>query len=241
MHLLEPHHPFPTFPDPESAATPEGIVALGGDLGLRRLTQAYRQGVFPWYHEYEPILWWSPDPRLVLYPEELHVSRRLRRNLRRSQLTISVDTDFAGVIRGCAEPRADETHGAGTWLTPEMIAAYERLHAAGLAHSVEAWDPHGKLVGGLYGIAMGRAFFGESMFYRVTDASKIAFVTAVRTLAQKGYWLIDCQVHSDHLVQFGAREIARRQFLAELDRALAGPEPEAPWPRGTRMPSTTLA
>lgn len=241
MQLLEPHHPFPTFPDPETAAGPEGIVALGGDLEPGRLVQAYRQGIFPWYNEAEPILWWSPDPRLVLYPGELHVNRSLRRALRQTRLTITADADFSAVIRACAEPRGDGPTGAGTWLDPAMIAAYERLHASGVAHSVEAWDPQGNLVGGLYGLAMGRIFFGESMFHRETDASKIAFATAVRRLEERGYWLIDCQVYSDHLARLGAREIPRARFLSELDRALAGPEPAGLWPRGRGATLATLA
>ncbi|HKL77470.1 MAG TPA: leucyl/phenylalanyl-tRNA--protein transferase [Gammaproteobacteria bacterium] len=230
MHLLNAHDPHPAFPDPEQAASPEGIVAIGGDLGVHRLLQAYRQGIFPWYNEYEPILWWSPDPRLVLYPERLHVSRSLRKAMNKAGWQITLDQDFAGVIHGCAAPRGDEPDGAGTWLSPEMIAAYERLHAMGVAHSVEARDAADRLVGGLYGVALGRVFFGESMFTRVRDASKVAFVHAVRRLAEAGYRLIDCQVYSDHLAQFGAEEIPRSRFLAELDRALAEPEPAGPWP-----------
>ena len=231
MYLLDANDPFPVFPDPEQAASPEGIVAIGGDLDVGRLIQAYRQGIFPWYNEYEPILWWSPDPRLVLYPDQLHVSRSLRKTLRRSELVITFDADFAGVIEGCAEPRGDESEGAGTWLDPYMITAYKRLHGHGLAHSAEAWDGDGNLVGGLYGIALGRVFFGESMFTRATDASKVAFVHTVRTLAAHGYRLVDCQIYSDHLAGFGAAEIPRARFLAELDRALAEPDPAQPWPR----------
>lgn len=231
MQLLEPGDPHPVFPDPEEAATAEGIVALGGDLAPARLAAAYRQGIFPWYNEYEPILWWSPDPRLVLFPDELHVPSRLRKTLGRSALTITFDSDFSGVIRGCAEPRGED--GAiGTWLDADMIAAYEALHAAGLAHSTEAWDPEGRLVGGLYGVAMGRVFFGESMFTHITDASKIAFVYTVRTLAEHGYRLVDCQVYSEHLARFGAREIPRARFLETMDRAMAEPEPAGPWPQG---------
>ena len=235
MYLLDANDPFPVFPDPEQAASPEGIVAIGGDLDVARLVQAYRQGIFPWYNEYEPILWWSPDPRLVLYPEQLHISRSLRKTLRRTTLGVTFDADFAGVIRGCAEPRGQGPEGAGTWLDPYMIAAYQRLHAHGLAHSVEAWDPAGNLVGGLYGLALGRAFFGESMFARATDASKVAFVHAVRALARHGFQLIDCQIYSDHLARFGAIEVSRRRFLSELDRALAGPEPAGPWPAAPRQ------
>ncbi|MFB6261218.1 MAG: leucyl/phenylalanyl-tRNA--protein transferase [Thiohalorhabdaceae bacterium] len=230
MYLLDANDPFAVFPDPEQAASPEGIVAIGGDLDVGRLVQAYRQGIFPWYNEYEPILWWSPDPRLVLYPNQLHVSRSLRKALKRTSLRITFDADFPGVIRGCAEPRGDGPDGAGTWLDPQMIRAYQRLHAHGLAHSVEAWDEAGNLAGGLYGVALGRVFFGESMFTRVTDASKMAFVHTVRTLADYGYRLIDCQVYSDHLAHFGAVEIPRSRFLLELDRALAEPEPAKPWP-----------
>ncbi|MEF8793074.1 leucyl/phenylalanyl-tRNA--protein transferase [Thiohalorhabdus sp.] len=234
MYLLNANDPLAVFPDPEQAASPEGIVAIGGDLNVGRLVQAYRQGIFPWYNEYEPILWWSPDPRLVLYPGQLHVGRSLRKRLKRTAVGITFDTDFAGVIRGCAEPRGDGPEGAGTWLDPQMIQAYRRLHAHGLAHSVEAWDEAGNLVGGLYGVALGRVFFGESMFTRVTDASKGAFVHGVRTLADHGYRLIDCQVYSDHLARFGAVEIPRSRFLLELDRALAEPEPAEPWPYAKR-------
>jgi leucyl/phenylalanyl-tRNA--protein transferase len=230
LYLLDANDPFPLFPDPEQSASPEGIVAIGGDLDVGRLVQAYRQGIFPWYNEYEPILWWSPDPRLVLYPDRLHVSRSLRKTLKRTELLVTLDADFAGVIRGCAQPRGDGAAGAGTWLDHQMIAAYERLHAHGLAHSVEAWDSAGNLAGGLYGVALGRVFFGESMFTRATDASKVAFVHSVRTLGAHGYRLIDCQIYSDHLAHFGAEEIPRRRFLAELDRALAEPEPAGPWP-----------
>ena len=238
MYLLDANDPFPTFPDPQYAASPEGIVAIGGDLSMGRLIQAYRQGIFPWYNEYEPILWWSPDPRLVLYPERLHVSRSLRKTLRTSGLTITFDQSFSEVLHGCAEPRGTTPEAAGTWLNGEMIAAYEQLHRHGLAHSAEAWDPEGRLVGGLYGVALGRAFFGESMFSRATDASKVAFVHTVQALAEAGYRLVDCQVYSDHLARFGARELARSRFLVELDRALAGPEPAGPWPRGSRRPET---
>jgi len=229
VYLLDANDPFPVFPDPERAASPEGIVAIGGDLDVGLLVQAYRQGIFPWYNELEPILWWSPDPRLVLYPERLHVSRSLRKTLNRTDLRITFDADFAGVIQGCAEPRGDRPEDAGTWLDPQMIAAYEQLHRHGLAHSVEAWDAAGQLAGGLYGVALGRAFFGESMFTRATDASKVAFVHAVSVLREHGFQLIDCQVYSDHLARFGAVEIPRSRFLTELDRALAGPDPAGPW------------
>jgi leucyl/phenylalanyl-tRNA--protein transferase len=229
VYLLDASEPGMPFPDPEQAASPEGIVAVGGDLRLSRVVQAYRQGIFPWYNEFEPILWWSPDPRLVLFPEELHVSRRLTKTLRRSQLRITYDQDFSGVIRACASPRGRRPEDAGTWLNGDMIAAYEALADYGYAHSVEAWDADGRLAGGLYGIALGRAFFGESMFTRATDASKVAFVSFVRDLARHGYHFIDCQVYSDHLARFGAREIARSDFLLALDRAMAAGEPAGPW------------
>lgn len=231
MYLLDANDRLPFFPDPERAASPEGIVAIGGDLDVGRLVQAYRQGIFPWYNEYEPILWWSPDPRLVLYPDRLHVSRSLRKTLKRTELLITFDADFGGVIRGCAEPRGSGPEGAGTWLDPQMIAAYQRLHGHGLAHSAEAWDREGNLVAGLYGVALGRAFFGESMFTRAADASKVVFVSVVRSLQAHGYRLIDCQVYSDHLARFGAIEVPRPRFLEELDRALAEPEPATPWPQ----------
>ncbi len=217
------------FPDPALALRePDGLLAAGGDLSPQRLLNAYRQGIFPWYSAGQPILWWSPDPRAVLYPRDLHVSRSLRKTLRKGEYRVSFDTAFTEVIRHCAQPRAD---GLGTWITAEMIAAYCRLHQLGHAHSVEAWH-EGVLVGGLYGVALGHVFFGESMFSRRSDASKVAFVHAVTVLRDAGYQLIDCQVASAHLSQFGATLIPRRAFIAQLDTYCEQAPPGDPWRPG---------
>jgi leucyl/phenylalanyl-tRNA--protein transferase len=218
----------PVFPDPE-LAEPDGLLAVGGDLSAERLLAAYAAGVFPWYSAGLPILWWSPDPRLVLLPEELHVSRSLGRTLRAGRFQVRADTAFERVIRACAgraRPGQD-----GTWLTPEMIQAYLRLHRRGLAHSFEAWEGEA-LAGGLYGVSLGAAFFGESMFADRPDASKAAFVRSVEWLAARGFQLVDCQVKTAHLQRFGAREIPRRQFLTRLGRALERPTARGRWEMG---------
>lgn len=201
------------FPLPERALIePNGLLAAGGDLSVARLLEAYRQGIFPWFSSDEPILWWSPDPRMVLFPEEFKVSRSLRRRLRRRDYEIRVDTAFEAVMRACAAPREGQD---GTWISEAMIAAYGRLHAAGCAHSVETWVD-GELVGGLYGVAMGRAFFGESMFTRVTDGSKLALAHLVAQLKRWQYGLIDCQMVTGHLASLGAQPIARAEFTERL-------------------------
>jgi leucyl/phenylalanyl-tRNA--protein transferase len=205
-----------SFPPPHLAIR-EGLLAVGGDLSPERLLLAYRQGIFPWYSPGEPILWWSPDPRLVLYPAELRISRSLRRTVRRKPFSITFDQAFAAVVRACAETR--RSYGHGTWITEEMQAAYAELHRIGNAHSVEAWQA-GELVGGLYGVSIGGVFFGESMFTRVNDASKVAFVTLVQRLGRIKASLIDCQVRTDHLIRFGAREIPRKLFLDQIERAI---------------------
>lgn len=205
----------PIFPRP-SLAEPGGLLAVGGDLRPERLLAAYRRGIFPWYDEDSPILWWSPDPRPILFPGLVHVSRRLERTIRSGRFRVTLDTDFSGVIRGCAA--ATRAAGNGTWILPEMIEAYEALHAAGHAHSVEAWHD-GELVGGAYGVAIGKAFFGESMFHTVTDASKAAFVTLCRYLERKEFHFIDCQQTTGHLARFGAQEVRRSDFLKRLDIA----------------------
>ncbi len=200
------------FPEPESALDdPDGLLAIGGDLGVERLLLAYRQGIFPWFSDEQPILWWSPNPRCVLLPGDLHISRSLRKTLRRHQFAVTFDRAFADVISACATTR-DE----GTWITADMRLAYLRLHALGFAHSVEAWDSDGNLAGGLYGVALGRCFFGESMFSRQTDASKVAFAHCVRQLEAWGYAMIDCQVENAHLRSLGARLISRSEFLSIL-------------------------
>ena len=187
-YWLNPYDPT-DFPDVSLALRePDGLLAVGGDLRIERLLAAYQRGIFPWYSGDQPILWWSPDPRSVLFPDKLHISRSLRKTLRKQLFTITFDTAFEEVIHACSEPRAD---GLGTWITDEMQQAYLRLHQSGYAHSVECWL-NGKLVGGLYGVAMGKVFFGESMFSRVTDASKIAFVFLVRQLQRWQFEMIDC-------------------------------------------------
>jgi len=192
---------------------PNGLLAVGGDLSPQRLLNAYRHGIFPWYEEEQPILWWSPAPRAVLFPEQLHISRSLKKSIRKRNYQISFDTCFERVMRACAEPRKP---GGGTWITADMLDAYVRLHEAGFAHSVETWQDD-KLVGGLYGVALGRIFFGESMFCRATDASKVALVALADQLRQMGYKLIDCQVGNTHTFSLGAMEISRSEFKSYLN------------------------
>lgn len=211
LNPCDSHQPFP--PVSEALVEPNGLLAVGGCLSPQRLENAYRRGIFPWYGEHEPILWWSPDPRLILYPESFKVSRSLGKILRRNDFRFSFDAGFDAVIEACAQPRG---YGAGTWITPEMKQAYTELHQRGCAHSFEAWQGE-QLVGGLYGVAMGRVFFGESMFHRTSNASKAAFAFAIDCLKQWGYALIDCQVYSEHLVSLGATEIRRAEFARLLD------------------------
>jgi leucyl/phenylalanyl-tRNA--protein transferase len=215
----------PVFPDP-ALADPDGLLAVGGDLAPERLLAAYRAGIFPWYDAGSPILWWSPDPRMVLLPGELHVARSLRRTLRAGRFEVRADTAFARVVRRCAEVARPGQRG--TWITAEMIEAYARLHRLGLAHSVEAWEGR-ELAGGLYGVSIGGAFFGESMFADRPDASKVAFVTLVEWLRDRGFDLVDAQVETAHLRRFGAREIPRREFLARLARSLRKPTLRGRW------------
>ena len=213
------------FPDPWHAS-PEGIVAWGGDLHPERLLAAYRQGIFPWFNASDPILWWSPDPRLVLYPDDLKLSRSFRRVLRNSAYEVRFDRAFAEVIRACGQiPRPGQQ---GTWLHPQMQEAYIALHEQGYAHSVEVYM-EGELAGGLYGIAMGGAFFGESMFAARPNASKIALTALRGVLGAKSYDFIDCQVETEHLVRMGAVTIPRARFLEELDAALNRPERIGSW------------
>ncbi len=202
------------FP-PAGLARPDGLLAIGGDLSVRRLLSAYCNGIFPWFNEGDPILWWSPDPRLVLYPEELHVSRRLERTVRQGKFEVSFDQAFDQVIENCAKVRRHSNDG--TWITGSMIAAYGEMFRQGWCRSVEAWY-RGKLVGGLYGVQIDRVFFGESMFTIMTDASKVAFVHAIRRMHQDGVKIIDCQVPTGHLARFGARLIPRDEFLKEIER-----------------------
>ncbi len=195
-------------------AEPDGLLAVGGNLSSRRLVTAYEQGVFPWYTEGQPVLWWSPDPRAVLFPDELRISKSLRKRMRNAGIETRLDHAFAAVIRECSAPRAA---GDGTWLTSEMIAAYTRLHELGLAHSVESWLG-GELAGGLYGVRLGRVFFGESMFSRTPDASKIALVRLIDEARARGIVLIDCQIASPHLQSLGSRSIPRVEFVALLSQ-----------------------
>lgn len=191
---------------------PDGLLAAGGDLSPERLLLAYSNGIFPWFSDDQPVLWWSPDPRCILRPEQIHVSRSLRRTLNQKRFRITADQDFVAVIELCADTR-DE----GTWITEDMIHAYTRLHRLGYAHSIEAWNNQGQLVGGLYGIALGRCFFGESMFSLETNASKVLMVHLANQLAEWGYEIMDCQVESGHLMRMGAECISRTEFLSILE------------------------
>lgn len=203
------------FPSADHAMEePNGLLAAGGDLSVPRLITAYRHGIFPWYAPGQPILWWCPDPRTVLRPDGLHVSRSMRKLIRQQRMRVTLDQDFSSVIRACAEPRH---YADGTWITPQMQQAYIDLHRAGIAHSVEVWQD-GLLVGGLYGVALGKVFFGESMFSRASNASKLGFITLVEQLGQWGFELIDCQMPTDHLFSLGAESMPRAAFLHELAR-----------------------
>jgi leucyl/phenylalanyl-tRNA--protein transferase len=207
---IERNEPFP--PVEEALRRPSGLLCAGADLSPARLVDAYRHGIFPWFSTGEPILWWSPDPRMVLFPRELRISRSLGKTLRRGGYTVRLDSAFAEVIRACAEPRSS---AGGTWITTQMQEAYGALHELGHAHSVETWVG-GKLSGGLYGVAIGRAFYGESMFSHASDASKIALAHLVRLLERRGYVVIDCQMTTAHLASLGAREIRRGEFVHGL-------------------------
>jgi leucyl/phenylalanyl-tRNA--protein transferase len=225
---LRPDDPPELFPDVASAlAEPDGLLAAGGDLSETRLLAAYRQGIFPWYDAGQPILWWSPDPRCVLRPAALKVSRRLRQYVRRSTCELRFNHAFGAVIRACAGRRRSVQ---GTWITPEMTYAYEQLHAGGWAHSIEVWD-RGELVGGLYGLCIGRVFFGESMFSAVANASKFAMLGLVVHMLDSGLALLDCQVVSAHLVTLGASYMPRSEFCALLDELCDPPVRCREWPR----------
>lgn len=214
------------FPPAETALRePNGLLAMGGDLSPARLLDAYRHGIFPWFNPGDPILWWSPDPRMVLVPGEVRITRSLARRLRNSGFEVRVDTAFSEVMRACAMPRERET---GTWISPAMVAAYSRLFDAGYAHSVETWHD-GRLVGGLYGVAIGRMFYGESMFSREPDASKVALVRLARQLQQWDFGLIDCQMETPHLASLGARTMPRAVFTARLAELVKLPHLPGPW------------
>jgi leucyl/phenylalanyl-tRNA--protein transferase len=226
LTILNPKNPDEAFPPVKKALKePEGLLAIGGCLSTNRLLNAYRQGIFPWYNPDEPILWWSPNPRLVLFPDKLLVSRSLRKTLNKNVYSVTFDQAFNQVINACAEPREQE---AGTWISDDIKRAYNELHQQGYAHSAEAWF-EGELVGGLYGVALGQVFFGESMFHTRTDASKVAFATLVAALKHWGYQVIDCQVHTRHLVSLGAEEISRDQFTQLLNRYSTLPVEPSAW------------
>lgn len=215
-----------SFPPVENALSePNGLLAVGGDLSPQRLLEAYSKGIFPWFNEDDPILWWSPDPRMVLLPDELKISRSLRKTLKKDHYQIRTDCSFTQVMHACAAPRKGQ---AGTWIHPQMVAAYTILHEMGLAHSIETWID-GVLVGGLYGVSLGKVFFGESMFSLVPDASKIALVHLVKQLQYWEYGLIDCQVKTGHLASLGAREISRVEFGQKLHTLIIGSKPGSKW------------
>ena len=220
---LDDHDSFP--PVELALSDPNGLLAAGGDLSPARLVDAYSRGIFPWFSSGDPLLWWSPDPRMVLMLDELRVTRSLRRVVRSGRYRVTFDCAFRDVMLGCAEPRGVQD---GTWITPGMVRAYTSLASLGYAHSAEAWVD-GDLAGGLYGVAIGRMFFGESMFARRTDASKVAFVHLVRQLQRWHFRLIDCQMSTPHLASLGAREIPRSTFLREVERLVREAPAPAPW------------
>lgn len=227
--------PEPVFPPTRLALRePNGLLAAGGDLSPQRILAAYSQGIFPWFSEGEPILWWSPAPRMVLCPAELKVSRSMDKVLRNQRYEIRVDTAFREVMSACSEPRSQQQ---GTWIVPEMVDAYCRLHQLGYAHSFETWVD-GELVGGLYGIGLGLMFYGESMFSRRSNASKLAFIHMVRHLQAQGVTMIDCQMHTRHLQSLGAKLVSRQTFLATLKENARRAQPAAMWNyRYTHEPS----
>ncbi len=214
-----------TFPPP-FLADKTGLLAVGGDLSMQRLIKAYSEGIFPWYNEDEPILWWSPDPRLVLFPEELHIGRSLAKVIAKNIYDITVDRSFEEVITKCRDVHTETK--SGTWLVDEMLDAYMLLHESGYAHSVEAWKD-GDLVGGLYGVCLGKCFFGESMFSTSDNSSKVAFAVFTKWLAKIGFEMIDCQVATRYLSSFGAREIPRKEFLGILDKIIVKPQIIGSW------------
>ena len=220
---LDPDDPFP--PVDHAMRDPNGLLAAGADLSPERLIDAYAQGIFPWFGEDDPLLWWSPDPRMVVFTSEVRVSRSLRRVLKCGRFQLTMDEAFMEVMSGCAHPRPGQD---GTWITPDVFQAYSKLAHLGVAHSVEAWQD-GKLVGGLYGVALGRMFFGESMFARVSDASKAAFVTLVRQLERWDMPVVDCQMSTSHLASLGAREIPRADFVSYVRHLVTQPPVPAPW------------
>ncbi len=233
LYLLDQENveaPFP--PVKEALEEPNGLLAIGGDLSIPRLLNAYRNGIFPWYSPGQPLLWWSPDPRTVLFPQKLRISRSLRRSMRKRGFMLSIDRDFSAVINACAAPRRGVED---TWITPEMIKAYEMLHKMGHAHSVEVWLD-GELAGGIYGVSIGRIFFGESMFSRQSDASKVAMVLLADRLITWGFEMIDCQMYSDHLLSLGAEEIARNEFINRVRHHVTQPVAANAWDQDMHNP-----
>mgnify|MGYP001615042475 CR=1 FL=1 len=220
---LDHSNAFPALAN--ALSEPNGLLAAGGDLSPSRILAAYQRGIFPWFMPDEPILWWSPSPRMVLMTAELKVPKSLAKVIRNRPYTVRFDTAFASVMQGCAAPRGDEP---GTWISDDMLKAYTALHEGGFAHSFECWMD-GELAGGLYGIAIGKMFYGESMFARRADASKIAFVHAVQWLRKQGFLMIDCQMHTEHLARFGAYEIEREEFIAKLNELIAQPGLMGSW------------
>ncbi len=223
LRWLRPEDDFP--PVTAALTDPNGLLAAGGDLSAPRLIDAYRHGIFPWFNAGQPVLWWSPDPRMVLAPRELRISRSLRKALRNRRYAVRADTAFREVMLACAAPRQGQD---GTWISADMVAAYSALHEQGIAHSVETWID-GELAGGLYGVALGRMFYGESMFSRATDASKIALVHLTSRLAGWNFGLIDCQMHTAHLASLGARPLPRAAFVREVAKLVNYPDANENW------------
>jgi len=224
--------PRSSFPDPARAEHPDGLLAWGGDLSPTRLVNAYRSGIFPWFNDSSEILWWSPEPRAVMIPNGWHLPRRLRRTLRQGAYRISVNDRFSEVIDGCAAERdRPQDEAGGTWITSDMKAAYRRLHGMGLAHSVEVLSPEGELIGGLYGVALGRIFFAESKFHRARDASKIALAVLMRILETEDFLLADCQLWNPHLETLGVRLLSFEQFRQVLKAGIEVGSTESNWPR----------
>lgn len=213
------------FPPPQ-LATKDGLLAVGGDLSKERLILAYRMGIFPWFSDGDPILWWSPDPRLVLYPSEIKISRTLQKIIKKNVFSVTLDTAFDAVITQCAQIRLQQNQG--TWIVKDMIDAYCKLHSAGYAHSMEVWQQE-ELAGGIYGVSLGKCFFGESMFSRVSNASNVALVKLAKYLSELSFDLIDCQVPTEHLIRFGARKIPRKLFLNQLEISLNAPTQKGKW------------
>jgi leucyl/phenylalanyl-tRNA--protein transferase len=223
IFLIQGDTPFPAVE--LALSQPNGLLAVGGDLSPERLLDAYRHGIFPWFNADDPILWWSPDPRMVLFPSEFKVSHSLRKVLHNGDYEVRFDTAFEQVMRACAAPRKGQP---GTWILEEMIAAYCKLHQAGYAHSIETWI-NGELVGGLYGMALGRMFYGESMFSRHSNASKIAIAHLCKQLEHWNFGMIDCQMNTPHLASLGAREISRNEFIQRLQELIHYPDTASPW------------